>query len=375
MAAVSMRDLLAAGVHFGHRTQRWNPKMQPFIFGTRSGVHIIDLQHTVRGITRATAFLRSAAAKGGDIIFIGTKRQAQDVIREESDRCGAHYVQQRWLGGTLTNYDTLRTRLQRLRELQAREATGEFETLSKKDAQRLRVELARLIKRMGGIRNLGQLPTAIFVIDPKREANAVAEAKKIGIPIVAVVDTNCDPNSIDYVIPGNDDAIRSIRTVTATIADAIVAGREEFEKREAERATQLAREAEAAVAAAADAEKEGSGSDDIEASMLAAAAETAAQAGASSGSSAGLRVAETSAKASVGSSGDATEPSTPQNAARPKSSPRARGGRRKPSQKSAFKPQTATENTTTPPPQDDASNSDEQANPTEVEAKADPNGG
>lgn len=374
MAAVSMRDLLAAGVHFGHRTQRWNPKMQPFIFGTRSGVHIIDLQHTVRGITRATAFLRATAAEGGDVIFIGTKRQAQDVIREESERCGAHYVQQRWLGGTLTNYDTLRTRLQRLRELQAREAAGEFENLSKKDAQRLRVELNRLIKRMGGIRNLGQLPTAIFVIDPKREANAVAEAKKIGIPIVAVVDTNCDPNSIDYIIPGNDDAIRSIRTVTATIADAILAGREEFEKREAERAARLAREAEAALAAAAEAEKEGSGTDDIEAAMLAAAAETAAQEGASSGNAAGLRVAETSTKASVDSAGNTTDSSTPQNAARPKSSPRARGGRRKPSQKSAPKPQATTENTTTPPPKNDVSNADDQATTTEAEAKANPDG-
>ena len=373
-----MRDLLAAGVHFGHRTQRWNPKMQPFIFGTRSGVHIIDLQHTVRGINRATAFLRATAAEGGDVIFIGTKRQAQDVIREESERCGAHYVQQRWLGGTLTNYDTLRTRLQRLRELQAREASGEFESLSKKDAQRLRVELNRLIKRMGGIRNLGQLPTAIFVIDPKREANAVAEAKKIGIPIVAVVDTNCDPNSIDYLIPGNDDAIRSIRTVTATIADAILAGREEFEKREAERAARLAREAEAALAAAEEAEKEGSGADDIEAAMLAAAAESANQdqEDDSSGKAASVRVAEASTKTSVGSAGNTTDPSTstPQNAARPKTSPRARGGRRKPSQKSAPKPQATPKSTTKLPSKNDESNSDDQANTTEVEEKANPDG-
>lgn len=365
-----MRDLLSAGVHFGHRTQRWNPKMQPFIFGARGGVHIVDLQHTARGITKATAFLRSTAAEGGDIIFVGTKRQAQDVVREESERCGAHYVQQRWLGGTLTNYDTLRTRLQRLRELQAREAAGEFETLSKKDAQRLRIELARLVKRMGGIRNLGQLPTAIFVIDPKREANAVAEARKIGIPIVAVVDTNCDPTSIDYVIPGNDDAIRSIRTVTTMIADAILAGREEFEKRQAEHALRLAREAEAALADAANAEKVGAGTDDIEAAML-AAAEASAQASESPENAAGQTALKPSIQTSDDSRPNIIETPTPQQPSRPKPSPTARGGRRKPAQKSEPKTQTATESKTSPETQTDASNPGEQIEPTDVAGKTD----
>ena len=331
MAVASMRELLAAGVHFGHRTPRWNPKMQRFIFGERGGVHLSDLQHTVRALARATAFLRATAASGGDVIFVGTKRQAQDVIQEEAQRCGAHYVEQRWLGGTLTNYDTLKGRLQRLRELQAREAAGEFEALTKKDAQRLRVELARLIKRMGGIRQLSDLPTAIFVIDPKRETNAVAEARKLDIPVVAIVDTNCDPDVIDYAIPGNDDAIRSIRAVTTLVANSILAGREEYEKKEAERAVRLAQEAEAALAAAIAAEAAGEKSDDIEAAMLSAAAENSEkqptageqpkvddEADPKQHSTEGAKVVETQK-------------------ARPKAAPKARGGRRKPAQKAAAK--------------------------------------
>ncbi|HCU72344.1 MAG TPA: 30S ribosomal protein S2 [Chloroflexi bacterium] len=331
MAVASMRELLAAGVHFGHRTPRWNPKMQRFIFGERGGVHIIDLQHTVRALDRATAFLRATAANGGDVVLVGTKRQAQDVIQEQAQRCGAHYVQQRWLGGTLTNYDTLKGRLQRLRELQAREAAGEFDALTKKDAQRLRIELARLEKRMGGIRQLSELPTAIFVVDPKREANAVAEARKLDIPVVAIVDTNCDPDVIDYAIPGNDDAIRSIRAVTTLVADSILAGREEYEKIEAERAARLAQEAEAALAAAIAAEAEGAKSDDIEAAMLAAAAEKSAK------QSEGAEQSTTEAKAgeTAQNTEDArpVEPSKP----RPKAAPKARGGRRKPAQKSTAK--------------------------------------
>jgi small subunit ribosomal protein S2 len=315
-----MRDLLAAGVHFGHRTPRWNPKMAPFIFGARGGVHIIDLQHTVRALDRATAFMRATAASGGEVIFVGTKRQAQEVVLEQADRCGAHYVQQRWLGGTLTNFETLRARLQRLRELEAREAAGEFDTLSKKDAQRLRVELARLTKKMGGIKHMSRLPTALFIIDPKREANAVTEARKLEIPIVAIVDTNCDPE-VDYIVPGNDDAIRSITAVTTIVADAVLAGQEEFRNRQAEREAQLAREAQAALAAAARAEAAGDSTSDIEAAMLAAAGE----AGGAQQQAAAIAAGATAAP------GDA------QGAARGrrKATPQPRGGRRKPDGRAA----------------------------------------
>ena len=318
MPVASMRDLLAAGVHFGHRTPRWNPKMAPFIFGARGGVHIIDLQHTVRALDRATAFMRSTSAGGGEVIFVGTKRQAQEVVREQAERCGAHYVQHRWLGGTLTNFETLRSRLQRLRELEAREAAGEFETLSKKDAQRLRVELARLTKKMGGIKHLSRLPVALFIIDPKRETNAVTEARKLDIPIVAIVDTNCDPEMVDYVIPGNDDAIRSIAAVTTVVADAVLTGREEFRNRQAEREARLAREAQAALAAAAKAEAAGETTGDIEAAMLAAASEAG------------------NAQQSPTRTSGAPAPGAAQGAGRGRRrpTPRARGGRRKPTGRS-----------------------------------------
>ncbi len=320
MPVASMRDLLAAGVHFGHRTPRWNPKMAEFIFGARGGVHIIDLQHTVRALDRAAAFMRATAASGNEVVFVGTKRQAQDVVREQAERCGAHYVQQRWLGGTLTNFETLRARLQRLRELEAREAAGEFETLSKKEAQRLRVELARLTKKMGGIKHMSRLPAALFIIDPKRESNAVTEARKLDIPLAAIVDTNCDPEVVDYVIPGNDDAIRSIVAVTSIIADAVLAGREEFRNRQAEREAQLAREAQAALAAAARAESAGETTGDIEAAMLAAASE-AGNAGQPSAVGAGAPPAPAVASGPGG-----------QGAARGRRRPppQARGGRRRP---------------------------------------------
>ena len=320
MPAASMRDLLAAGVHFGHRTPRWNPKMAQFIFGARGGVHIIDLQHTVRALDRATAFLRATAASGGQIVFVGTKRQAQEVVREQAERCGAHYVQHRWLGGTLTNFETLRARLQRLRELEAREAAGEFDTLSKKEGQRLRVELARVTKKMGGIKHMSRLPTALFVIDPKRESNAITEARKLDIPIVAIVDTNCDPDAVDYVVPGNDDAIRSITAVTTIVADAVLAGQEEFRNRQAEREAQLAREAQAALAAAARAEATGETAGDIEAAMLAAAS----QAG---------NVQQGSARHAGASSAAAAAPSGDRQGAlrgRRRPPPQARGGRRRP---------------------------------------------
>lgn len=320
MPVASMRDLLAAGVHFGHRTPRWNPKMAQFIFGARGGVHIIDLQHTVRALNRAAAFMRATAASGGEVIFVGTKRQAQEVVREQAERCGAHYVQHRWLGGTLTNFETLRARLQRLRELEAREAAGEFETLSKKDAQRLRVELARLTKKMGGIKHMSRLPAGLFIIDPKRESNAVTEARKLDISIAAIVDTNCDPEMVDYVIPGNDDAIRSIAAVTTVVADAVLAGQEEFRNRQAERQARLAREAQAALAAAARAEAQGETASDMEAAMLAAASEAG-------------NVQQSSAEHAGPPRPDAVAPSVDSQGAprgRRRPPPQARGGRRKP---------------------------------------------
>ena len=324
MPAASMRDLLAAGVHFGHRTPRWNPKMAPFIFGARGGVHIIDLQHTVRALDQATAFMRATTARGGEVIFVGTKRQAQEVVREQAERCGAHYVQHRWLGGTLTNFETLRARLQRLRELEAREATGEFDRLSKKDAQRLRVELARLIKKMGGIKHMSRLPAGLFIIDPKRESNAITEARKLDIPIAAIVDTNCDPEMVDYVIPGNDDAIRSITAVTTIVADAVLAGQEEFRNRQAEREARLAREAQAALAAAARAEAAGETTSDIEAAMLAAASEAG------------------NVQQRSGGDAGSPQPAAPAPSADPRGAPRgrrrpppqARGGRRRPNGRS-----------------------------------------
>lgn len=277
MPVATMRDLLEAGVHFGHRTPRWNPKMRPYIFGARAGIHIVDLQHTVRGLATVQSFIRAVAAEGGDVIFVGTKQQAQEAVREEAERCGAHYVQHRWLGGTLTNFDTIRTRVQRLRELQTREQAGDLTRMSKKAAHAHEVETARLEKRMGGIRNLSKLPAALYIVDPKREAIAVAEARRLNIPVIALTDTNCDPELVDYVIPGNDDAIRAIRAITEQVADAVLAGREAHEKLEAERALQAAREAEAAMAAAAQAEKERASAADLEAAMLSAAAEASTQ--------------------------------------------------------------------------------------------------
>ena len=340
MAIASMRDLLEAGVHFGHRTPRWNPKMRPFIFGARGGIHIVDLQHTVRGLTAAQAFVRSVSAEGGDIIFVGTKQQAQEVVREEAARCGAHHVVHRWLGGTLTNFDTLRTRVQRLRELQVRQQAGDFERLTKKAAHTQVVEMARLEKRMGGIRNLSRLPAALFIIDPKREAIAVKEARRLSIPIIALADTNCDPDVVDYVIPGNDDSIRAVRAITEQIANAFLAGREEHERRAAERAAQAAREAEAAMAAAARAEQRAASTADMEAAMIAAAGE-AASAAAASGSR------ETGQPSATPAASDAAPAQRP---ARPRGRPAARSG---PAPRGRRKPRTAPSSPApTTPPQD-----------------------
>ncbi|MDK2887155.1 small subunit ribosomal protein S2 [Desulfofundulus australicus DSM 11792] len=226
MAIISMKQLLEAGVHFGHQTRRWNPKMAPYIFTDRNGIYIIDLQKTVRKIEEAYNFVRNLAAEGGTILFVGTKKQAQESVKEEAERCGMFYVNQRWLGGMLTNFQTIRRRIERLHELERMEADGTLAVLPKKEVAELMHEKERLQKFLGGIKNMRKLPDAVFIIDPRKERIAVAEARKLKIPIVAIVDTNCDPDEIDYVIPGNDDAIRAVRLLTSKIADAVLEGRQ-----------------------------------------------------------------------------------------------------------------------------------------------------
>jgi small subunit ribosomal protein S2 len=220
-----MKDLLEAGVHFGHQTKRWNPKMKPYIFGERNGIYIIDLGRTARLYREAVDFVSTIAGQGGTILFVGTKRQAQDAIAEEAHRCGMFYVNQRWLGGLLTNFSTIQRSLARLRELEAMTTDGRYDTLSKKEVARLDKERRKLAKNLDGIRGMGRLPDVVFVVDTRHEQIAVDEARKLKIPVVGVVDTNCDPDEVDYVIPGNDDALRSIRLFTAGIAGAIMSGR------------------------------------------------------------------------------------------------------------------------------------------------------
>lgn len=226
MAVISMKQLLEAGVHFGHQTRRWNPKMARYIFTERNGIYIIDLQKTVRKVDAAYEFLRSVAAAGKSVLFVGTKKQAQDAIREEATRSGQFYVNERWLGGMLTNFQTIQKRVSRLKELKGMEEDGTFEVLTKKEVQVLRHEMDRLQKYLGGIEEMKKLPGALFIVDPRKERIAVAEARKLNIPIVAIVDTNCDPDEIDYVIPGNDDAIRAVRLLTSTMADAVQEGQQ-----------------------------------------------------------------------------------------------------------------------------------------------------
>lgn len=224
MSNVTMKELLEAGVHFGHQTKRWNPKMKPYIFGARNGIYIIDLQKTVRLFKNAYSFVRECAQAGETILFVGTKKQAQDAIGEEATRCGMFYVNQRWLGGMLTNFATVKQSIDRLKRLDAMFADGSVEVYTKKEALQLEKERQKLEKILGGIKGMGKVPGALFVVDPKNETIAISEAKKLGIPVVAVVDTNCDPDPIDYVIPGNDDAIRAIRLLTSKMADAILEG-------------------------------------------------------------------------------------------------------------------------------------------------------
>ncbi len=226
MSVVSMKQLLEAGVHFGHQTRRWNPKMKPYIFTERNGIYIIDLQKTVRKLEEAYNFVRSLAADGKNVLFVGTKKQAQESIREEAERAGAYYVNARWLGGMLTNFRTIRRRIDRLNQLKTMQEDGTFDLLPKKEVVKLNLEIEKLEKFMGGIKDMKTLPGALFIVDPRKEHIAVTEARKLHIPIIAIVDTNCDPDEIDYVIPGNDDAIRAVRLLSATMANALIEGRE-----------------------------------------------------------------------------------------------------------------------------------------------------
>ncbi|WP_243289851.1 30S ribosomal protein S2 [Bacillus sp. FJAT-47783] len=222
MSVISMKQLLEAGVHFGHQTRRWNPKMKKYIFTERNGIYIIDLQKTVKKVEEAYQFAKELAANGGTILFVGTKKQAQESVKEEATRAGMYYINQRWLGGTLTNFETIQKRIQRLKDIRKMEEDGTFEVLPKKEVVQLNKELERLEKFLGGIKDMKQLPDALFVIDPRKERIAVAEARKLNIPIIGIVDTNCDPDEIDYVIPANDDAIRAVKLLTSKIADAIL---------------------------------------------------------------------------------------------------------------------------------------------------------
>jgi small subunit ribosomal protein S2 len=231
MSDISMKQLLEAGVHFGHQTSRWNPKMKPYIFGARNGIHIIDLQQTVTMFKELEAVVRDLAASGGHVLFVGTKKQAQDAIREEAERCGMYYVHNRWLGGTLTNFSTIRQSIERLRKLEEMENDPKIvEALTKKEMLGLKREKAKLEQALGGIKSMRKLPDAIFVIDPKQEEIAVKEARKLGIPVISVIDTNCDPDMVDYKVPGNDDAIRAIRLFCAAVAEAINEGRALYEQ-------------------------------------------------------------------------------------------------------------------------------------------------
>ena len=233
MAVVSMKQLLEAGVHFGHQTRRWNPKMAEYIYMERNGIYIIDLQKTVKKLEDAYSFIRTLAENGQSVLFVGTKKQAQDAVKEEAERVGMYYVNARWLGGMLTNFRTMRTRVDRLAQLKKMQEDGTFDMLPKKEVMKLLGEMAKLEKYLGGVKDMKKLPGALFVIDPRKEHIAIAEARKLHIPIVAIVDTNCDPDEVDYVIPGNDDAIRAIRLISATMANAIQEGRQGIDAAEA----------------------------------------------------------------------------------------------------------------------------------------------
>jgi len=262
LVSITMKQLLEAGVHFGHQTKRWNPKMKEFIFGERNGIYIIDLQKSLRLFKNAIQFVQELGAHGKALLFLGTKRQAQEAIQEEAQRCGMYYVNQRWLGGLLTNFVTIQKSIKRYRELEAMRTNGQYELFSKKEIARLERERKKLEKNLSGIKDMTNLPDAIFVIDTKKEAIAVQEARKLGIPIIGVADTNCDPDEIDYIIPGNDDALRAIRLIAGTIAQAYVEGRSVYEAQQKELAEQLEKQKQ------------------LQAQQAAAARETAAKAAA-----------------------------------------------------------------------------------------------
>ena len=234
MAVVAMKQLLEAGVHFGHQTRRWDPKMAEYLFQARNGIHIIDLQKTSKKIDEAYAFLKEQAEEGKTVLFVGTKKQAQECVKEAAEKSGMYYVDQRWLGGMLTNFDTIRTRVQRLKDLEKMQEDGTFEVLPKKEVILLKKEMEKLERNLGGIKNMEEIPGVIFLVDPKKEHIAVLEAKKLGIPVIGLVDTNCNPEEVDYAIPGNDDAIRAVKLITDVMANAIIEGRqgESFEAEE-----------------------------------------------------------------------------------------------------------------------------------------------
>lgn len=242
MAVVTMKQLLESGVHFGHQTRRWNPKMKKYIFTDRNGIYIIDLQKTVKMLDQRYRYVRDLVKDGGTVLFVGTKKQAQDSIKAEAERCGMFFVNQRWLGGMLTNFNTINKRIKRLDDLDKMEADGVFDVLTKKEVMSLRREKEKLMKFLGGIRNMKRIPDVVYVVDPRKEKIAVAEARKLGIPIIAIVDTNCDPDEIDYIIPGNDDAIRAVKLITSIMANAVVDGKQALE-------AQLAKEADDAAEA------------------------------------------------------------------------------------------------------------------------------
>lgn len=230
MAVITMKQLLEAGVHFGHQAKRWNPKMAKYIFTERNGIHVIDLHKSLKKIEEAYAVMREIAEQGGKVLFVGTKKQAQEAIKEEAERCGMFYVNERWLGGMLTNYKTIQTRIKKLRELEKMEEEGVFEVLPKKEVIKLRALKEKLEKNLNGIKEMPELPGAIFVVDPRKENIAIQEATRLGIPVVGIVDTNCDPDELDYAIPGNDDAIRAVKLITGAMATAIIEGRQGAEE-------------------------------------------------------------------------------------------------------------------------------------------------
>ena len=251
MSVISMKQLLEAGVHFGHQTRRWNPKMKRFIFTERNGIYIIDLQKTVKEVEKAYYFVRDIAMDNKTVLFVGTKKQAQESIEAEAKRCGMYYVSNRWLGGMLTNFKTIKSRVARLNKIEEMEQNGDMELLPKKEVIQLMHEKEKLLKNLGGIREMKNLPGALFVVDPRKEHIAIAEARNLGIPVVAIVDTNCDPDEVDYPIPGNDDAIRAVKLITSKMADAVLEGKQgEQMEAEAEEAAEVLTEAEAEVAAA-----------------------------------------------------------------------------------------------------------------------------